>query len=274
MRRSPDAPALSDARGLPADPLIRRWTKGRTSLAILLPLVATWSCGSEGSPRPGAGTTTVDAAADSTAGADVAGLADAAGDAAAGRGPCTTDANCDDGDPCTLGDRCLAGACVPGLPVCECVKDADCASEDLCAAKRYCDVASFPHRCRVLAGSATVCDSSFDTARARAVCAPSSGKCAPQPVASGTPCQDGDLCTAEDACNGGACVGIKTGACVCDDDADCAAFDDGNICTGPLYCDKSTVFGSCKVNPATAVVCSTAGDGPCLKTACGAPGGT
>ena len=52
----------------------------------------------------------------------------------------------------------------------------------------------------------------------------------------------------------------------CSDDADCAAQEDGDLCTGTLYCDTDT--GTCTLNPATVVVCVSAGDTDCLTNTC------
>lgn len=39
---------------------------------------------------------------------------------------------CDDGSPCTAPDACVAGACVPGLRVCECVDASECGDDNPC----------------------------------------------------------------------------------------------------------------------------------------------
>ncbi len=85
--------------------------------------------------------------------------------------------------------------------------------------------------------------------------------------AAGTGCDDGDSCTTGETCSDGVC-GAATSTCACQTSADCVAQDDGDPCNGTLYCDTSGAEPTCKVNPATVVVCATASDGPCTQTAC------
>jgi hypothetical protein len=67
-------------------------------------------------------------------------------------------------------------------------------------------------------------------------------------------CDDGNACTVGDACQNGACQpGANT--CQCQTAADCAAFEDGNVCNGKLTC----LAGKCAVDPATVVVCADDG---------------
>ncbi len=184
-------------------------------------------------------------------------------------GPCPVDfAPCDDGEPCTIGDRCVGGSCQGGLDLCECQADADCAPTDLCGEQRYCDKAKAPYRCAAKPGSAVVCDASNDTVCSKSVCDPKTGACAAVAAPDGTPCQDGDLCTAEDSCQGGSCKGAGKSLCACEKDADCAKFDDGDACNGTLYCDTTEAFGACKVNAATVVLCAATDDTACSKNAC------
>ena len=53
------------------------------------------------------------------------------------------------------------------------------------------------------------------------------------------PCDDGNPCTADDTCAGGVCTG-GTNACTCAETADCAQFEDGNLCNGTLICQNSS----------------------------------
>ena len=78
-----------------------------------------------------------------------------------------------------------------------------------------------------------------------------------------SPCDDGDPCTAEEKCVQGKCKN-GSAACGCAGDADCT--DDGNLCNGVLYCDKSAGNGVCQPNPKTIVVCPQAG--PCATASC------
>ncbi len=76
--------------------------------------------------------------------------------------------SCDDGDACTHPDTCQAGVCVGGTPVV-------CTAMDACH-----DVG--------------VCDST-------------TGACSNPVLPDGTACEDGDLCTQQDSCQAGSCVG-------------------------------------------------------------------
>ena len=82
-------------------------------------------------------------------------------------------------------------------------------------------------------------------------------------------CDDGDPCTIGDLCVEGECQGTAV-ECDCVADTDCAAFEDGDLCNGTLYCDKSGVQFKCAVAPDTIVVCPPpAGpDAACLQASC------
>ena len=135
---------------------------------------------------------------------------------------------CDDGNACTAGSVCTVGICVGG-PVHSC-DDANPCTQDTCNAK--------------------------------------SGNCAHLPAegtaTTGPACDDGDACTVESVCQGGACQGGLS-ICPCQASATCAALDDGNLCNGSLYCDPASA--TCTINPATVVKC--ADDGlPCTDSVC------
>ncbi|MDP6942523.1 MAG: hypothetical protein QF464_00105 [Myxococcota bacterium] len=116
---------------------------------------------------------------------------------------------CDDGDPCTTGAVCQGGVCTAGEPV-----DCDDVAEPPC-----------------LIG---VCDLEV-------------GGCVAVNGEDGAPCDDADLCTEDDVCLAGACVGQP----LCDD---------GDACNGPEACDG---LGAC--SPGTPLVCQSAD--PCLGVA-------
>jgi len=96
-------------------------------------------------------------------------------------------------------------------------------------------------------------------------CNPLSGACEATPTNQAGPCEDGKICTDGDHCLSGACV-PGPDLCLCKQNADCA--DDGNLCNGVPYCDKSALPWSCKTNPGTVVACSPASDTPCSKNTC------
>ena len=155
-------------------------------------------------------------------------------------------------------------ACVAGEADCECLVDTDCLAKedgDPCNGTLYCDAAA--RACKV--NPATVIDCPAAKAPCLAVaCDPSDGACRPLPDDEGGACDDGESCTKDDACTAGVCVGQSV--CACKGDADCADFDDGDLCNGVLYCDVNE--GTCKLNPGSVVQCSPYADGPCATTAC------
>ncbi len=175
--------------------------------------------------------------------------------------------HCDDGDPCTSGDHCKLGACAPGaVAVCECKSNADCpdADENLCTGVSYCDQAVAPYRCRPKPASAITCKQGLDPCSV-ATCEPQTGACKSQPVADGGTCDDGNPCTKGDQCLKGACSG-GADTCKCKIDTDCE--DDGNLCNGIQFCDKTDNGGTCKPNPATVINCNDQADSTCLKNTC------
>jgi MYXO-CTERM domain-containing protein len=130
---------------------------------------------------------------------------------------------CNDGNACTQGDTCQAGVCVG-------VSNVACPGADACH----------------LAG----------------VCNPQSGQCVVQPKPNGTPCNDGNACTQNEACNNGACsagqnvacqpldachaAGVcdpKTGACSTPTLPDGSPCEDGNLCTTGETCKAGACGG-------------------------------
>ncbi len=135
---------------------------------------------------------------------------------------------CDDGDKCTKTDVCDQGDCSAG-------KKVTCDDKDDC--------------------TVDVCDGN-------------TGKCAFKPAKDGKTCDDGNAATANDVCKVGkdgkaTCVGEKVG---CQKSADCK--DDGNLCNGVLYCDKTKKPAACAVNPTTIVKCASNKDTTCSKSMC------
>ena len=86
----------------------------------------------------------------------------------------------------------------------------------------------------------------------------------------GNPCDDGQQCTADDACLEGACLPGKS-ICACEADADCA---DGDLCNGIEICDTSgaPATWACKTKPGTVVSCS--GKTQCTGEVCEPLSGT
>ena len=81
------------------------------------------------------------------------------------------------------------------------------------------------------------------------------------------PCSDGNPCTLDDHCAGGACT---SGANVCDclGDAECVKHDDGNQCNGELYCDLAGGSHKCRNKPGSVVTCDTDKNSQCKHSIC------
>ncbi|MBU0553914.1 hypothetical protein KKF91_14770 [Myxococcota bacterium] len=167
---------------------------------------------------------------------------------------------CDDDDPCSAPDACQGGLCVPGPPQCGCTDDAACAAlddDDLCNGVFRCVNGACAHD----PASVVRCPAPADPCLA-VFCLPSTGLCQSAPIADGAICEDGDLCTRPDVCQGGRCV---SGAddCQCRDDLDCAALDDADLCNGRLSCQG----GRCALDPDTIITCRPP-DAPCQAARC------
>ncbi len=185
--------------------------------------------------------------------------------------------SCSDGTLCTAGDICTAGSCAGKPvdcddknpctldtcdPIAQCKHDAAntpcddnnaCTTDDVCAAKK-CN--GTPINVATECGDGNPCTT--DTCDKIAGCIY---------TANTLGCNDGNACTIGDTCASKVCKS-GTNTCSCQQDSDCAASEDGNLCNGTLFCDKSGVSNQCKVNPATIITCSTLGDGPCSQTTC------
>ncbi|MBM4345410.1 MAG: hypothetical protein FJ100_18720, partial [Deltaproteobacteria bacterium] len=185
-------------------------------------------------------------------------------------GKCDTTAKpdgtpCDDGVACTQGDVCAAGACKGGENTC-CASNADCAKfngADLCAGTWFCNKAA--KKCQLNPVTVVVCPVVDDTVCTKNTCDKKTGKCGMVAAPDKTPCDDGNPCSSGDACAKGACT-ASANTCTCQSDADCASKDDGDLCNGVPFCNKAT--GHCAPNPATVVVCPTAGDAACTVNTC------
>jgi len=189
---------------------------------------------------------------------------------------------CDDGNPCTQGDVCAGGECQPGASSCQCVTTAECAGEedgDYCNGTLIC----VGYECVVDPGTVVDCDDSGDTDCTTNTCLPDTGTCVmvesdcqqddntcTLDVCDPTQgcvttfvtgaCDDGDVCTEDDACSGGECTGQPYD---CDDDNVCTddfcfvqegapqcfhqnasgVCDDGSVCTVGDVCSGGTCVG-------------------------------
>jgi hypothetical protein len=176
----------------------------------------------------------------------------------------TTGGPCDDGDLCTIGELCNDGVCEGGNQACECKVDADCQTGNLCDGVSVCEKQGNATTCKLKPNSAVNCSVTNDTTCAKSVCDPATGKCFMTAVAGGSPCDDGDACTASDSCSQGLCK-AGASACECQADVDCKSKEDGNACNGTLVCDKVT--NKCQLNPASVIKC-TASPNTCQENAC------
>jgi len=171
-----------------------------------------------------------------------------------------------DGTACTGVDHCIAGKCKAGPQVCGCQLAADCAKLDIdgpCDGTLFCDKA---HGICVL-NPTTKVTCTGGTACKPSKCDPKTGKCALIDAADGSACDADDFVCTADTCAAGAC---KAGPnqCLCNADAECAGFEDGDLCNGKLHCDKTGAKGVCTVDGKSVVSCTQVGAKACVKKVC------
>ena len=178
---------------------------------------------------------------------------------------CVSDAQCPfGGNPCLAGKCGKDGLCaVVAMDGLACNDDNPCTQDDTCLAGQC-------------SGAVLSCNGPAPGVcqKSSGWCSPFTGKCVYPPAADGTECFDGNLCTVDDACAAGKCVG-KSKVCtstgnscigavgVCDNATGNCQFealygtscDDGNACTEEDGCDAD---GTCKGTPK---VCSKPPDG-------------
>ena len=209
-----------------------------------------------------------------------------------GSGACVVAPNalaCDDGDACTAGDMCAGGLCVGVDSSALACDDGDACTDDGCDPGSGCwhatntaacddgDACTLADQCQggqCVAGQAKVCaDGEPCTADG---CDPQTGACLFEPLAG--PCDDGDACTLNDACQDGSCLAGEVKACFdglpcttdgCDHQTGACMFepfdgpcDDSDACTDMDHC----VDGACQGVPLPLGACD---DGnPCTDDAC------
>ena len=168
----------------------------------------------------------------------------------AGTGLCSNPAKtngsvCNDGNACTQTDTCQAGSCVGANPV-------TCTALDQCHVVGTCNTSSGvctnpnkdegsgcndgnqctqTDRCQggACVGSNPVTCRALDQCHVVGACNPGTGVCSDPNKGDGIGCEDGNLCTTNDSCQGGTC---RSGAA-----KTCTASDD---CHLPGTCDTST----------------------------------
>ena len=134
------------------------------------------------------------------------------------------DGVCDDGDPCTLTSFCGGGQCLSGNDVCDCRVDDDCALQEdgnRCNGTLRCNSSAVPYHCEIDPATVVTCDTSGDTTCEHTVCVQATGACVLEAFNEGADCDDGDPCTAGDACLDGLCT--STGPTDCGDGNDCTS---------------------------------------------------
>ena len=140
-------------------------------------------------------------------------------------------ASCNDGDVCTIGDACAAGVCGGTPDDCD---DGNACTDDACVPGAGCHATTV-----ICAEPVEACHESF--------CDETDG-CLTVGSLDGTSCDDGEVCTLDDECLDGACVGGLD---------DC---DDGNACTT----DACVLGEGCELET---VVCPEP-DEQCLTAVC------
>jgi len=146
-------------------------------------------------------------------------------------GPCPA---CPEGQACGDNSDCETKACAAGTCVApKCLADGDCAALDGLCVRGACedfacvvangdegepcddnDLCSLSSTCQ--AGACTAAEAidctGLDSPCTQGQCDPGSGACLLEDLADGSKCDDGDACTALEACKAGSCVTAEPGA--------------------------------------------------------------
>ena len=171
-----------------------------------------------------------------------------------------------------LDGACHDGVCVPdaaGMVLC--LADGDCAfleNSNLCDGHFVC----LESKCTLVEVLYDECPGDVEPGPCiEYKCAPATGECVESPLVDGASCSDGSLCTVQDSCAGGQCVGGPPLACDdqnpctldgCDALSGCtfeavpAPCDDLDPCTAPDQCEA----GVCVPGNAVPGCCLAAGD--------------
>jgi hypothetical protein len=169
---------------------------------------------------------------------------------------------CDDGNPCTTGDQCDNGFCAGTPSGCDCNSDVDCIVLDdgnPCNGTLVCNKEQAPYKCVIDPVSIPDCKlpPGNDPTCAKSQCNPQTGMCDTVSANEGMVCNDNSLCTVNEICSGGACIGQPkdcTDANGCTDDTCDSVLgcqhtynidpcDDGNQCTIGDACQGGTCVG-------------------------------
>ena len=161
---------------------------------------------------------------------------------------CTTNADCGVCEVCDM----MTNKCEQAPVGATCDEDANACTLDTCDAAGAC-----------VTGSTIDCSASSDDCNV-GTCDPMTGQCGSVPSNEGMACDDGDTCTTMTSCVAGSCAGGDN-TCQCQQDSDCAMFEDGDACNGTLICDSSK---QCVVDPSTTVTCDGSMDTACMENTC------
>ncbi len=164
---------------------------------------------------------------------------------------------CDDGNQCTIDTCDSVGGCQY-----EELTQGECLDGDACTIGDHCEAGA-------CVGKPIDCD---DKDPCTDDLCDGLGGCAVE--YNMAPCDDGDPCTVKDQCEEGQCLGFSVD-CECLTDADCVAFEDGDMCNGTLFCATDKLPYSCAVEAGSVVVCPepAGSDSICLQAACDAETG-
>lgn len=198
---------------------------------------------------------------------------------------------CDDGQFCTVDDTCQAGTCTGGGAN-SCDDENDCTADSCKEANDSCtntkvsngSACDDGNACTAddtcgngvcQGGTETVCED--DNLCTDNTCNPENGECVF--VDNTAPCDDGQFCTAGDACSLGACVGGTASGCddgdactvdTCDEETDSCgtsgSAEDGTPCDDGLFCTLDDVCTAGECSGATPNTCDDAND--CTKDSC------
>ncbi len=196
--------------------------------------------------------------------------------------PVTTASFCDDGDNCTTVDKCVGTTCkgspkdctdtdpctsdacdgtLPAASNCTHLKfDGPCNDGDTCTSNDLCTGG----KC---AGTKANCDDGNPCTND--LCDSIKG-CTHIPLPGGSQCDDGLACTQNDYCDAGKCTQLPADnkCTTCNSNADCAKFNDQDMCNGTIKCIASYKGKVCDTDPTTVVKCDSTKDNSCTKNTC------
>ncbi len=157
---------------------------------------------------------------------------------------------CDDNNPCTSDDVCSANGCGGTPYTCD---DGKSCTDDVCDGAGDCDYPVKAGDC-LIGNTCRVAGQRQNPNNCR-ICDPATNQNAWSPATTALPCNDGDVCTAGDACDGLSCTGD---AYSCDDNLACTA----DSCNGDGTCTFAQDANTCVIGG----VCYDAGDTDATNT--------